>query len=181
MYAKQRGYKFWKAFTTGKPPVDWRHPARHVRHDDALRAPLRHRDAQEAQPRRGQLSPRSRRAAPTAISAANEILISKDITLAVVDGAGVLYDPNGLNRDELTRLAKARKMTDHFDTSAPQRATASSSASRTATSSCPTASSSRAASSSATTFTSTRAPPPTSSCRAAAAPSRSTSRTSASS
>lgn len=44
----------------------------------------------------------------------NEILISKDRILSLVDGSGVLYDPAGLDRRELTRLAKERKMVEHF-------------------------------------------------------------------
>jgi glutamate dehydrogenase len=47
----------------------------------------------------------------------NEILISSDKTIGIVDGSGVIHDPEGLNRDELIRLAKARKMINHFDTS----------------------------------------------------------------
>lgn len=47
----------------------------------------------------------------------NEIKISKDKTIAVVDGSGVLCDPKGINREELTRLAEARLMTNHFDKS----------------------------------------------------------------
>jgi glutamate dehydrogenase len=47
----------------------------------------------------------------------NEIKISKDKTIAVVDGSGVLYDPRGLNRDELLKLATDRKMAEHFDLS----------------------------------------------------------------
>jgi len=46
----------------------------------------------------------------------NEILMSKDKTIAIVDGSGVVYDPKGLNREELVRLAKARKMISSFDT-----------------------------------------------------------------
>jgi len=45
----------------------------------------------------------------------NEILISKDKTKAIVDGSGVLYDPSGLNRTELIRLATGRKMIEHFE------------------------------------------------------------------
>jgi len=45
----------------------------------------------------------------------NEILLSKDKTIGVVDGSGVVYDPNGLDRAELVRLAKARSMVSHFD------------------------------------------------------------------
>jgi glutamate dehydrogenase len=44
----------------------------------------------------------------------NEIFISKDKILAIIDGSGVLYDPEGLDRRELHRLAKARKMVEHF-------------------------------------------------------------------
>ena len=47
----------------------------------------------------------------------NEILVSKDRTVCVVDGSGVLYDPNGLNREELTALARERKMVEGFDRS----------------------------------------------------------------
>ncbi|TYJ56279.1 hypothetical protein B9479_002966 [Cryptococcus floricola] len=47
----------------------------------------------------------------------NEILLSKDKTVAIIDGSGVLYDPSGLDRGELVRLAKARKPIDGFDSS----------------------------------------------------------------
>lgn len=47
----------------------------------------------------------------------NEILISKDKTIAVIDGSGVAYDPKGLDREELTRLARARVMIKEFDRS----------------------------------------------------------------
>merc|ERR1719211_814624 len=47
----------------------------------------------------------------------NEILVSKDKTIAVVDGSGVLYDPAGLNREELTRLARRRVMVKEFNRS----------------------------------------------------------------
>jgi glutamate dehydrogenase len=47
----------------------------------------------------------------------NEILVSKDKTLGVIDGSGVLFDPQGLDRPELIRLAKKRVMSEHFDRS----------------------------------------------------------------
>ena len=47
----------------------------------------------------------------------NEILLSKDKTVAIIDGSGVLYDPAGLDRPELIRLAKNRKMISDFDPS----------------------------------------------------------------
>ncbi|KAF8529291.1 NAD-specific glutamate dehydrogenase [Hysterangium stoloniferum] len=47
----------------------------------------------------------------------NEILLSSDKTIAVIDGSGVLADPLGINRVELVRLAKLRVPVSHFDTS----------------------------------------------------------------
>ena len=47
----------------------------------------------------------------------NEILISKDNTVCVIDGSGVVFDPAGLNREELTRLAKNRLTISHFSRS----------------------------------------------------------------
>ena len=47
----------------------------------------------------------------------DEILLSSDKTIAIIDGSGVLHDPVGLNREELVRLAKARKPVAFFDTS----------------------------------------------------------------
>nr|KIR83237.1 glutamate dehydrogenase [Cryptococcus tetragattii IND107] len=45
----------------------------------------------------------------------NEILMSKDKTVAIIDGSGVLYDPAGLDRSELVRLARARSPISAFD------------------------------------------------------------------
>lgn len=47
-------------------------------------------------------------------NATDEILLSKDKTVAIIDGSGVLYDPAGLDRSELVRLAKARKPINFF-------------------------------------------------------------------
>ena len=52
---------------------------------------------------------------PHPILGSNEILISKDKTVAIVDGSGVLYDPEGIDRTELTRLCEKRVMAGHFD------------------------------------------------------------------
>ncbi len=45
----------------------------------------------------------------------NEILISKDKILAIIDGTGVLHDPKGINRKELETLARKRKPIKYFD------------------------------------------------------------------
>ncbi|KAF9241089.1 NADH-dependent glutamate dehydrogenase [Melanogaster broomeanus] len=47
----------------------------------------------------------------------NEILLSSDKTIAVIDGSGVLADPAGINREELIRLAKLRVPVVNFDRS----------------------------------------------------------------
>jgi len=52
-----------------------------------------------------------------ASSRADEILLSSDKTIAVIDGSGVLADPAGINRKELVRLAKLRVPVEHFDKS----------------------------------------------------------------
>jgi len=47
----------------------------------------------------------------------DEILLSREKYTTIIDGSGVLVDPRGIDRAELTRLAKARKMISEFDTS----------------------------------------------------------------
>jgi glutamate dehydrogenase len=45
----------------------------------------------------------------------NEIKLGLEKTIGVVDGSGVLFDPQGINREELLRLAKSREMVVHFN------------------------------------------------------------------
>lgn len=47
----------------------------------------------------------------------DEILLSSDKTIAIIDGSGVLADPVGINREELIRLAKLRQTVGNFDLS----------------------------------------------------------------
>ena len=47
----------------------------------------------------------------------NELKLSKEKTIAIVDGSGVLYDPKGIDRAALEPLIKERKMVSHFDKS----------------------------------------------------------------
>lgn len=53
----------------------------------------------------------------TLVAASDEILLSKDKTIAIIDGSGTIHDPAGLDRSELVRLAKARLMVNNFDRS----------------------------------------------------------------
>jgi glutamate dehydrogenase len=112
--ARQRGYKFWKAFTTGKPvtmggiPHDLYGMTTRSVHEYILGslAKLGLKEEKITKVMTG---------GPDGDLGSNEILLSKDKFLAIVDGSGVLYDPQVLNRKELVRLAKARKMVEHFD------------------------------------------------------------------
>jgi glutamate dehydrogenase len=111
--ARQRGYKFWKAFTTGKPvtmggiPHDLYGMTTRSVHEYVLGSlgKLGLKEDKITKVMTG---------GPDGDLGSNEILISKDRILAIVDGSGVLCDPQGLNRKELVRLAKARKMAEHF-------------------------------------------------------------------
>lgn len=47
----------------------------------------------------------------------DEILLSSDKTIAVIDGSGVLADPAGINREELVRLVKLRVPVEQFNKS----------------------------------------------------------------
>jgi glutamate dehydrogenase len=47
----------------------------------------------------------------------DEIFLSSDKTIAIIDGSGVLADPTGINREELIRLAKRRQPVSYFNKS----------------------------------------------------------------
>jgi len=114
--ARARGYKFWKAFTTGKPlsmggvPHDRYGMTTNSVHEYVL-GTLKKLGLKEENVTKVMTG------GPDGDLGSNEILISKDKILALVDGSGVLYDPQGINRKELTRLAKARKMVENFNLS----------------------------------------------------------------
>ncbi|RFT16882.1 MAG: NAD-specific glutamate dehydrogenase [Candidatus Saccharicenans subterraneus] len=114
--ARVRGYKFWKAFTTGKPlsmggiPHDRYGMTTNSVHEYVLCA-LKKLGLKEENITKVMTG------GPDGDLGSNEILISKDKILAIIDGSGVLYDPEGINRKELVRLAKARKMVENFNRS----------------------------------------------------------------
>lgn len=113
-YARDRSYKYWRAFTTGKPNTIGGIP--HDKYGMTTRSV--HRYVLGSLKKLGlqeEAVSKIQTGGPDGDLGSNEILLSKDKTKAVIDGAGVIFDPNGLNREELTRLAKARKMVNHFD------------------------------------------------------------------
>eukprot|EP00930_Biecheleria_cincta_P045104 TRINITY_DN31087_c0_g1_i1.p1 TRINITY_DN31087_c0_g1~~TRINITY_DN31087_c0_g1_i1.p1 ORF type:complete len:1227 (-),score=201.69 TRINITY_DN31087_c0_g1_i1:60-3383(-) len=114
--AGARGYPYWKALTTGKSvklggvPHDTYGMTTASVHTYVLEL-LRELGEDESQITKFQTG------GPDGDLGSNEILVSKDRTVGIVDGSGVLYDPAGLNREELRRLATARLTVQHFDTS----------------------------------------------------------------
>ena len=107
LHARERGYPFWKGFTTGKSLALGGVP--HDRYGMTTRSVhtyarllLEELGLPEETVRKIQTG------GPDGDLGSNEILVSKDMTVAVVDGSGVAYDPAGLDRNELTRLARAR-------------------------------------------------------------------------
>ncbi len=115
-FAKNRGFEFWKSITTGKSavlggvPHDTYGMTTTGVHEHVL-CLLEKLGIQEESITKFQTG------GPDGDLGSNEILMSKDKTIAIVDGSGVVCDPEVLNRDELIRLAKERKMVEHFDRS----------------------------------------------------------------
>eukprot|EP00461_Guttulinopsis_vulgaris_P000262 UN00262 len=116
LYSKKRGYSYWRAFTTGKPPQLGGIP-----HDTyGMTTNSVHRYVVGCIEKLGMKEEECTKiqtGGPDGDLGSNEITISKDKTIAVVDGSGVLYDPKGIDRAELTRLAHKRVMAGEFDKS----------------------------------------------------------------
>jgi glutamate dehydrogenase len=113
-HARSRGAPFWKAFTTGKSPSRGGIP--HDTYGMTTRSihayvlgSLKKLGLDEAAITKFQTG------GPDGDLGSNEILISKDRTIGIVDGGGVLYDPAGLDRAELRRVAEKRQLSRHFD------------------------------------------------------------------
>jgi glutamate dehydrogenase len=114
LHARARGASFWKAFTTGKPialggiPHDtYGMTTRSVQ--QYVLGIARKLGVTEADWTKLQTG------GPDGDLGSNAILLSGDRTTSVVDGSGVLHDPAGIDRAELTRLARARLMISEFD------------------------------------------------------------------
>jgi glutamate dehydrogenase len=113
--ARKMRYPHWKAFSTGKPvrmggiPHDLYGMTTNSVHRYVIKT-LEKLGLKEENITKVMTG------GPDGDLGSNEILISKDQICAMVDGSGVLYDPAGINRDELKRLAKARKMVENFNT-----------------------------------------------------------------
>lgn len=118
MHARDRGADtWWKSFTTGKsaqrlggvPHDTYGMTSLSIRQyvlGIYKQLGLREKDVTKVQT-----------GGPDGDLGSNEILLSSDKTVAVIDGSGVAADPQGLNREELVRLAKLRVPVCNFDKS----------------------------------------------------------------
>ncbi|KAK6348689.1 NAD-dependent glutamate dehydrogenase [Orbilia javanica] len=115
-HARIRGAPWWKSFFTGKSPRLGGIP-----HDEYGMTSLSVREYVLGIYRKLKIDPslvrKMQTGGPDGDLGSNEILLSNEKYVAIVDGSGVLVDPNGLDHDELVRLAKKRVMISEFDTS----------------------------------------------------------------
>jgi glutamate dehydrogenase len=106
-------YPYWKAFSTGKPSSVGGIP-----HDlYGMTTNSVHQYVLEILKKTGRKESGITKVVtggPDGDLGSNEILISKDKILAIIDGSGVLYDPKGIDRKELKRLAKKRETVAKF-------------------------------------------------------------------
>jgi glutamate dehydrogenase len=115
-HARSRGAPWWKSFFTGKSPKLGGIP-----HDRYGMTTLSVREFVLGIYRKLNLDPSKVRklqtGGPDGDLGSNEILLSNEKYVSIVDGSGVLVDPNGLDHAELLRLAKNRQMINNYDAS----------------------------------------------------------------
>ena len=113
-HARARGAPWWKSFFTGKSPKLGGIP-----HDAYGMTTLSVREYILGIYRKLNLDQSKVRklqtGGPDGDLGSNEILLGNEKYTAVVDGSGVLVDPNGLDRTELVRLARKRVMISEYD------------------------------------------------------------------
>ncbi|PMD28404.1 NAD-specific glutamate dehydrogenase [Hyaloscypha hepaticicola] len=113
-HARKRGAPWWKSFFTGKSPKLGGIP-----HDAYGMTTLSVREFVKGIYRKLELDPSKVRkmqtGGPDGDLGSNEILLSNEKYTSIVDGSGVLVDPNGIDQNELVRLAKSRVMVSHFN------------------------------------------------------------------
>ncbi|KAB5570102.1 Glutamate/Leucine/Phenylalanine/Valine dehydrogenase-domain-containing protein [Coniochaeta sp. 2T2.1] len=115
-HARSRAAPWWKSFFTGKSPKLGGIP-----HDAYGMTTLSVREYVKGIYRKLELDPstvkKMQTGGPDGDLGSNEILLSNEKYTSIVDGSGVLVDPNGLDKEELLRLAKNRVMISQFNMS----------------------------------------------------------------
>ncbi|KDE06845.1 glutamate dehydrogenase [Microbotryum lychnidis-dioicae p1A1 Lamole] len=116
-HARQRGAPWWKSFSTGKTAAT----LGGIPHDAFGMTSLSVRAYTTGIYRKLGLKEEEvtkvQTGGPDGDLGSNEILLSKDKTITIIDGSGTIHDPQGLDRAELIRLARARQMISNFDVS----------------------------------------------------------------
>jgi glutamate dehydrogenase len=115
-HARRRGAPWWKSFFTGKSPKLGGIP-----HDTYGMTTISVREFVTGIYRKLNLDPskvnKMQTGGPDGDLGSNEILWSNEKYISIIDGAGVLFDPNGIDREELIRLAKKRVTISEFNVS----------------------------------------------------------------
>lgn len=115
-HARIRGAPWWKSFFTGKNPKLGGIP-----HDAYGMTTLSVREYVLGIYRKLGLDPSKIRkmqtGGPDGDLGSNEIKLANEKYIGVCDGAGVVFDPNGLDHEELLRLAGIRSMISGYDMS----------------------------------------------------------------
>lgn len=117
MHAAERQASFWKSFTTGKTAST----LGGIPHDKYGMTSLSVRQymlgVYKGLGWREEEVTKILCGGPDGDLGSNDIKLSKDKTIAIVDGYGVIHDPRGIDRAELLRLANARAASTTFDRS----------------------------------------------------------------
>lgn len=116
LHARKRGAPWWRSFLTGKSPQIGGIP-----HDEygmttlSVRAYV-NKIYEKLNITDGDGIRKFQTGGPDGDLGSNEILLSRnELYVGLVDGSGVIADPLGLDKTELLRLAKERKMIDSYD------------------------------------------------------------------
>lgn len=112
--ARDRKYDYWKGFTTGKSA--YLGGVSHIEY--GMTTAGVHQYVLGILGKLGVAEDtitKAQTGGPDGDLGSNEILISRDKTIVIIDGGGVLYDPAGLDRKELKRLAERKLDSSHFN------------------------------------------------------------------
>jgi len=115
LHAKSRGYLQWKSLTTGKDQILGGIP--HDVYGMTSRGVRKYVECiYEKMNLKQETLTKFQTGGPDGDLGSNEILLGKENWIGIVDGSGSLFDPDGIHKEELVRLAKNRQMLCHFDT-----------------------------------------------------------------
>lgn len=115
-HARKRGCPWWKSFLTGKSPRLGGIP-----HDEYGMTSLGVRayvnQIYETLNLMDSIVYKFQTGGPDGDLGSNEIILStkNEMYVGILDGSGVLCDPNGIDKDELIKLAHSRQMICHFN------------------------------------------------------------------